>query len=190
LIVVGLDLSLTSLGLCAVPSDWALDWTRIRCCTLAAPPKARRPMAHRIRDLAIDVEEWIRWARGGHDRYEVWAESVPTHGAFSIVELAKLRGVVEHEILREQGILVREAQQSTIRKLFLGKLPAKERKQAVLTQINRMAPGVFEDGDQADAFVVANFGLFSAGATFVALPAPERPGTQRSGDRLTGLGGE
>lgn len=177
MIIVGLDLSLTSLGMAAVPSDWGLDWSRLRCRTLAAPDSTI-PLPVRIAALARDVASWLGWLRS-RDKVEVWAESVPTHAAHAIVPLARLRGVVEHELLTAGVAPIREAPQSTIRKLFLGKLPPHARKQAVLEQINQMAPGVFEDHDQADAFVVANYGLsFVEGAAFVALPAP--PARERS----------
>lgn len=69
--------------------------------------------------------------------------------------------VLRHVLFRELGIAAEWAPQSSARKLLLGKLPSKGRKEIVRRVVDSLHS--FEDGDQADAFVAANWGLSELG---------------------------
>lgn len=62
-----------------------------------------------------------------------------------------------------RGLVVDDANQPTVRKFLLGRLPKEDRK----VWVSRMlweAKAPFEDEDQCDAFAVANWGLSELGA--------------------------
>jgi hypothetical protein len=171
--VIGLDLSLTGLGLCCVRTDWALRWGKVRFAT--AKTKPGEPLQLRMARLADYVLKWIRWSTRGVP-YDVWAEAVPTARAYNIDTLGKLHGVVQHEIYRELGTITKEVSQSDARRLLAGSLPQRGKGDAIWSIVQQIAPGVFADDNQGDAFVVCNWGLSELGAPFVSVAAPAEPG--------------
>lgn len=154
MIIAGLDISLTGLGMVAVPSDWDLDWRRIERVSLGVPLSRHattREVTTRLRDLARDVRTWL--IRVGAS--VVVAEDLPTHAAYSIVPLAELRGVLRLELLDQAGLDLQFVNQSTARKHLLGRLPASERKEHVIEAL-RARGADFDDADQCDAFCTVN----------------------------------
>lgn len=170
--IIGLDMSLTGFGLCGVRTDWALGWGNVRACTRASNPK--HSTQKRMAELAERALRFIRWFTRGVD-YEVWAEAVPTHGAYNVVLLGKLQGVVQHEIYRELGTITKEVSQSDARRLLAGSLPQRGKGDAIISVVQQIAPGVFADHNQMDAFVVCNWGLSELGAPFVTVAPPGKP---------------
>jgi hypothetical protein len=145
----------------AVGTDWDLNWRRVRACTLAVPLKKTatpREKLDRLRALALDVRVWA--IRVGATK--VWAESVPTFG-WNLITLAQIRCAVDIELYREAGLIPLDANQSSVRKFLLGKLPTSDRK-ACVSEALKAAGDPFEDDDQRDAFAVANWGLNKLGA--------------------------
>ena len=177
-VVLGIDASLTSTGLCAIPLDWDMRWEKLRCCTIptslpkSATDRARiermQSIADRVRCFAVQVHATA-----------VWIEDLPSGRAFNIPQLAELRGFIRAELARDLQLrlFVERANQSTIRKLLLGKLPPSDRKAAVAAVLDCMTAECpikpFANGDERDAFVVANYGLSELAAPCIALPAPE-----------------
>ena len=160
-VVLGLDLSTRGLGMCAVPAGWDLNWRCVRFCTLALPLKRSatpREKLDRMRALALDVRIWATRVGATH----VWAESVPTLG-FNLITLAQLRFAVDLELYSEMGLVTLDANQSSVRKFLLGKLPAKNRK-ACISEALKATDDPFDDDDQRDAFAVVNWGLSELGA--------------------------
>lgn len=169
-VVLGIDASLTGTGLVAVPLGWDLEWRRIQHITLGVSLTklaTERERLERMQMLALDVRTWAIRVGATH----AWIEDLPTQAAFNIPQLAELRGFIRSELMRECGLFVERAPQSSIRKLFLGRLPPRERKQAVIAALDCMTD-VFQTADEKDAFVVANWGLSELGAPCVALPPP------------------
>lgn len=160
--VFGIDPSYTGLGIVAVPTDWGLDFSRVRRITLETA--AGLPEAARTSALARDACRWIAWARG-REQCEVWIEGALNHSpglAYSVRSQIKLAGVLEEWIWRELGLVCKTAEQSTARKLLLGKLPKSDRKQAVIAALQPLTPTNW-DHNEYDALVVANWGLKMAG---------------------------
>jgi Holliday junction resolvasome RuvABC endonuclease subunit len=175
--VLGIDASLTSTGLCAIPLDWDLDWQRLRCHTIPrslTKTASERERIERMQSIAVEVRCFAVQVHAT----AVWIEDLPSGRAFNIPQLAELRGFIRAELARDLQLrlFVGRANQSTIRKLLLGKLPPSDRKKAVATMLDCMTAECviqpFEDGDQKDAFVVANWGLSELAAPCIALPAP------------------
>lgn len=176
-VVLGIDASLTSTGLCAIPLDWDLDWRKLRCLTIKrslTKVASERERIERMQSIALDVRTF---AVAVHAT-AVWIEDLPSGRAFHIPQLAELRGFIRAELARDLQLrlFVERANQSQIRKLLLGKLPPSERKQAVAAALDLMTAECpiqpFDNGDERDAFVVANWGLSEMAAPCVALPAP------------------
>lgn len=169
-VVIGLDLSLTGLGMVAVPVDWGCDFQRVHARTLTTRPSAE-PTAQRIARLASDVVRWVAWAGAlrGVGPYSVWKEGYATRG-HSLSLLGELGGVVKHELLRQLGVVVEDAPQHEVRSLLVagGKMPVRDRKAFIQATVQGFT-GVFDDADQRDAFVVANWGLAQLSAPFVAV---------------------
>jgi len=171
-VVLGIDASLTSMGLVACPTDWDQDWSKVEHVSIGAALTrlaTERQRIERMQSLAIDVRVWAVRVGATH----VWIEDLPTGRAFNIPQLAELRGFIRSELMRECRLFVERANQSSARKLFLGKLPQKDRKAAVVAALDCMTD-VFGSNDEKDAFVSAtNWGLHELGAPCIALPAPE-----------------
>ena len=176
-VVLGLDLSYSGLGMCAVPTDWDCELSRVRAETralrLPRNPTTREQL-QRLASLALDVRVFAVRVGASH----VWIEGLPVKGGSkvngrSLIILGELRAAVRLELLRELGLCAELAEQSSARKLLLGHLPTADRK-LIVEQTVRSMPGsaVFEDGDQIDAFVAANWGLSELGAPCIALLPP------------------
>lgn len=170
-VVLGIDASLTGTGLVAVPANWDLDWSKVRHITLGVSLtklSTERERLERMQAIALDVRIWAVRVGATH----AWIEDVPSGRAFNIPQLAELRGFIRSELSRECRLFVERSNQSSARKLFLGKLPQKDRKTIVLQTLASMT-SIFETPDEGDAFVsAANWGLSELGAPCVALPPP------------------
>lgn len=161
MIVAGLDISLTGFGAVAVPSGWDLDWRRVERTSFGVPlgkDASTRDVTNRLRDLARDVRTWL--IRVGASA--VVAEDLPTHGAFSTVPLAELRGVLRLELLDQAGLDLQFINNSHARKVLLGRKPSENGK-AHVVQALAAAGADFADADQCDAFCTVNAVLDSFG---------------------------
>ena len=177
-VVLGIDASLTSTGLCAIPLDWDMRWEKLRCHSIKrslTKVATERERIERMQSIAVEVRCFAVQVHAT----AVWIEDLPSGRAFNIPQLAELRGFIRAELARDLQLrlFVERANQSTIRKLLLGKLPPSDRKAAVAAALDLMTADCvikpFDDGDQRDAFVVANWGLSECAAPCVALPAPD-----------------
>lgn len=169
--IVGLDLSLTGLGMVAVPAEWNLDWSRVLRKSLESDPQA--PLVDRIRDLAIDVQRWVDWVQARHAvPCSVWIEGSITGRAQAntVRSQLKLAGAVEHELRRENAIICQTAEQHSVRKLLLGRYSSRDGKDPVLHALRQMIPDADDwYEDELDAFAVANYGLAQVDAPFVTI---------------------
>lgn len=177
-VVLGIDLSLVGLGLCAIPTGWDRDVRLIRSVTLTYPLRkaaTTREHVERLRALSMDVRTWAIRMGVTHAFMESYAYSMATM-AHSIGELG---GVVRLELLRERNLDVQFANQSSARKFMYGRIPPRgltqtQRKAWLLEPLKLMGAPV-EDHNQGDALVVANYGLSELGAPCLAhiLGTPE-----------------
>ena len=168
MVVVGVDCSYTGLGLCAVPGDWGLDWSRVRRTVLGTAP-VDGPLVARAGALARDACRWIEWACLHHER-AVWIEGGLSRGGKgdSVRTQSRLIGVVEHELYRLFGIVAGHAEQTHVRKLLLGFEPPREKKAHVLGVLEQLTPTKWNPNEY-DAFASANYGLAQAGLAFVSI---------------------
>lgn len=172
--ILGIDLSLTGLGLCATPAPWAIgDWSQVRRVTLGISlTKAAdaRDAATRRRALAMDVCTFADRVHATH----VVVEGYPVGGrVFNLDKLAELGGVVKHELLLRLNLATVAAPLVTARKLMLGWVPRGLKKGEWQKPIWDAAPaGTFQTTDEVDAFIACNWMLAELGYPCVAMPAP------------------
>jgi Holliday junction resolvasome RuvABC endonuclease subunit len=166
--VLGLDLSLTSPGMCVIPCGWELgDWGGLHCFTWVPEifGQTERDRISRIVGIADFVFAYALQHHAEHVFVEQYAFS---RSSSSVTKLAELGGAVRAKFYWEAQIVLQPVVASQARKLVLGKLPAKDAKK--LTHMALASAGAgFENGDVADAFVVANFGLSELGLTALTL---------------------
>lgn len=173
-VILGVDTSLTGLGLVAMPLSWDLTFRRVRAITLGYPlPKSASVLQQlrRVEALANDVCAYAQRVNAEH----VVLEGQLAHGqAFNVPKLCELIGVVRHELLRQRGIAAELAPLNSVRKLLLGWLPPKDRKAAVVAALKGVG-AVFDDGDQYDAFALCNWKAHELGAPCLTGLLGEKP---------------
>lgn len=167
--IIGIDLSMTGLGLAAVPADWDLVWTRIATERHSEPLRTSSDAARidAMRRLADSVERFCDRHRARH----VYIEGYPVSGrVFGLPLLCELGGVVRARLAAE-GLHAETAPLSSARKLLMGKLPRRDVKAMVHATVRSMGVPAGWSGDEIDAFVAANWGAGERALCCVAAPA-------------------
>ncbi len=180
LVTVGLDLSLSGLGACAIPETWdpsrAEDWRRIARTSFQSKPGA--PMPARMGALAQLVVGWLVELGARRMTLKICHEGYPLGGKtpFAIDKLIELGGVVKHVIFRELQVELWSAPEMTARKLVCGKLPQRERKAAAIAAIRGLALGQLDDAraDECDAVIAANLYRKHLGLSYAFTPEPPK----------------
>ena len=169
-VVLGIDLSMRGLGLCAVPTDWDRDFRRVRAITLAVPLRKDatiREQIERLGSLSSDVRTWAGRACATHAFVESYAYGMTTMAH----TLGELGGVIKLELSRA-GLQVAASNQSSARKLLYGRTPPRgitgTQRKAWLYEPLRLCGLPLVDHDQGDAFCAANWGLSELGAPCLA----------------------
>jgi hypothetical protein len=184
-VYLGLDVSLTGLGMVAVPSDWSGDFSKVRRNSLGLElPKNATPrqQIERMAALALDVRIWAVRVGATVVAYE---DSLP-RDAFSVKPMAKLLGYIEKELAQELHLFAEPVNQSSARKLFLGYLPTKrkggprvDRKKVITSALDALTD-VFQFHDEKDAFVAINHRMArDAGVHVIELNAPNPNATTK-----------
>lgn len=181
--IVGIDLTFTGgLGLCALPADWAGDFSRVEA---LSRPTCGGSGSGLARVAAEAVEFCAR-----HGARSVWVEQPIAGGrAFNAVKLAALGGAIASALWTRLGLEVSYVPIPTARKLCFGQVPRFPKghplhgktKQVLHEQLRAMGAPATWDGDACDAFVVSNWGSSRGGGNFVSAPVPVR---KRSGKAL------
>lgn len=187
--VLGLDLSLTRSAAVLVPVG-ARDFAGVRALSVGAT-------------LRADATETARDARCYRIAcaLSAFAAGVPIAGAFvesyafgmanRAHHLGELRGVVRRRLLEHKGVGLTPVHASQARALYFArplKKPPGARTDWLKNYIlgsTREAGASFANHDEADAFMIANFGLSEVGAAAFTLAEPQlvEP-TKRKAPRL------
>jgi hypothetical protein len=166
-VVLGLDLSLRQPAAVVIPFGWRLgDWPTLwRYSFATEDPKSDRERYQRIGGIVDRMAQFAHTRRVTHAYIEDYAYS---RSSSSVTKLAELGGHARVEFLRRLGLVLHPVGEAQARRLLLGRLPPKDRK--VAAQRALYAAGApFANGDECDAFVVANFGLSEFGLTALTL---------------------
>lgn len=156
---IGIDASLTALGLCAIPEEFGVsDWHRVFARTVITKPGGED--ADRYLHLAKAVASFC----AAYNADSVWIEDLPRGiRSSSVFRLAELAGVIKTEVRRQLGIPVTPVNPSSARKLLLGNLPAKGFSKLVVYEAFRHLGAHFEDDAQSDAACIAFYGRSECG---------------------------
>lgn len=156
-VVVGLDLSLTSSGMIAVPADWGCDWSRCSWATSGYSVKDSADERARLERLATIRRDVVSFC-DTHRPVAVWILGYAYNKLLSRAHSAgELGGVVKLGLL-EASHGVRVVVESRARTL-LGRAPRKDVKLwATQRLVSAGAPRDWPQ-DVLDAFVAANWGL-------------------------------
>lgn len=164
LTVLGVDLSLRSTGLVAVPTDWGLDWSRVAHRVAGAELKQDATVAQHVGRLRLIARAAMAFARE-HRVTRAWILGYAYNKAdMSRAHLAgELGGVVKYALV-EIGVEVEVVVESRARTL-LGKAPRKDAKVWATERLMRAGAPPSWPQDVLDAFVGANWGLSELGGS-------------------------
>jgi Holliday junction resolvasome RuvABC endonuclease subunit len=164
--VIGLDLSITAPAGCFIPPGWRLGvWEDLRYSTF---PQILKKEQEQLEELStryarlIEIGAWVLEFVRTHNASDVYVENYGfSRSSSSVTRLAELGGVVRTRLF-ESGILLRPVTASHARKILLGQVPKKDSKTETHLRLwKHNAP--FANGDECDAFCVANAGLSDLG---------------------------
>ncbi len=169
--VVGLDLSLTGTGVVVLDAP-AKPGTMARLHhTELIKVKGGDHRIYRVATIADYVNQQVeRLAK--RRRVHVFVEGYSFNSAQRSHHLGELGGVVRLFILglKKTGVeLHPDVPPATWRKYLLGKNPPKGAKKAAHDVLAKVLEGHDMNGDQLDAYGVANFGVASLGLTGVSV---------------------
>jgi hypothetical protein len=162
--IVGLDLSLRAAAACALPHRWNHSLKRVKVATFGGDVAAEAtPLdrVQRLHDIANGIVDFCRKNQASH----VWTEEF----AFSQKQsqshaLGEGGGVVKLALYQQLGLVVIPVVASSARKLMLQHLPKSDVKTFTHWNIRQLGAPIDKwNGDEIDAFVVANFGLSELG---------------------------
>lgn len=189
--IVGLDLSLTSTGGVAVPTDWGRDWDEVDVFTAgyAVPVRKEKRLerdadpllweAERIHRIGYAVDHFL-FCLSNYRQYSIHVviEGMHVSRNLAVVKaLSRLRGAVDevlYTLSKSNKLTWSEVTPSEWRKVLHGTANGTTDQVKAQTKLVLEEAGCPKDwnGDQRDAFGVANFGLREYPRQFFALPAP------------------
>lgn len=205
MLYVGIDHSLSALGLAATLPDWGLDPLRVRRRTLRVKPELG-PLPLRRAALADDVAVWIEWHADATGTPKTEIRAFIESGIFNatmvdtIRSQERLAAVIEDRLFRRLGVTLEIAQQRSVRSTFMGKAASGGRGAGDAAQAGLVAvwPDAFTwDEAELDAALIMNHGLSLDGHAFVSIapdvaevepPKVKKPSKRRSRAQLE-LGG-
>jgi Holliday junction resolvasome RuvABC endonuclease subunit len=172
--VVGFDLSLTAPAAIMLPGNWKPGaWGSVRA-WLLKPAKPKTEDLERQLQRYIAIRKWVFAIldefRGDevHVFVEDYGFSKNQMGASRVRESG---GIIRLAVYEKYKIVMQPVPSNVARKLFLGKVPQKDPKVAVQDVLfNKAGAPKKWDENQADALVIANWGLAELGGKFLALP--------------------
>lgn len=163
-VIAGIDLSLRATAVVTVPLDWDGDWSRVGSLLVGEPLRRGATLVEQVQ-RAQRIADRVVGQCIGRDVTEVWIESPAWAARGSAHNLGELHGIVKRELVADGRFGIRDANQSSARKVLCGRIPRgadpKEAVQAVLRAAG--APQSWS-ADEFDAMVCANYALSEYGA--------------------------
>lgn len=183
--VLGLDLSLTRAAAVAVPVDFATLADFSRVLVAVAGHGLHNASSERERDArCVEVAETIEELAATVHVVGAFVEGYAFYGARAVGQphaLGELRAVVRRTLIARFGWAPTPVSPGAARSLFFGKVPKKPPgakcdwlKSYILASVREVgAP--FKHDDEADAFLVANYGLSEIGSAALSLAGVDSP---------------
>ena len=173
---VGFDLSLVAPAAVALPLDWHPgDWRRVHAWLLKTKtPDSKADLEGQMR-RSDEIAKWAAKIVGScsslGERPACFVENYGFNkNNANASRIQESGGAVKLEIWRRWGVTLTTVTASQGRKLFLGKNPQSDPKTHVqLALFNKCKAPKTWDENQADAFVVVNFGLATLGGKFATV---------------------
>lgn len=164
LYVLGLDLSLRGAAAVLVPAPWDLDFSRVLSMRVGA--SLTRGASEIDRDARCKmIASEIATFCIGREVGAAFVEGYSFGSPMNAHQLGELRGVVRRMLVDRFGFAAMPVPPHSARKFFFGSKPSMRSdmlKDFILESVN--ATGAkFATHDEADAFLVANFGLTEIG---------------------------
>ena len=161
--IAGIDLSLTSTGVAVAPADWDGDWGRVRthCVSFKMRPSpSELERVGRLETISGNVARLCQVERA----FDIWIESPAYAGGRQLHAQGELSGIVKHR-LKQLGSSISIAQQSSVRKLLLGKVPRKSVDIKTAVRNTLIAAGAPRglSWDEYDALAVLNWAMHETG---------------------------
>jgi hypothetical protein len=173
-VVCGIDLSQTGLGLVAVPGDWGGDWSLLPSARIGRDLPKHAGFWEHITRLDYVCSEAVKWLQEQSCSH-IWIEGYPIGGrVFNLHMEAEIGGALKVAIRRTLRVSADTAPMSTARKLILGKLPRAGVKKILHQVIDSLGCPRSWSGDEKDAFVAANWGWSLIGGGY-CIVAPQVP---------------
>lgn len=179
---IGFDLSLVAPAAVALPLDWRPgDWTRVCAWLLKTKtPENKDDLAGQAR-RSDEIARWAGAVVGECSSLGIRPACFVENYGFNknnanASRIQESGGAVKLEVWRRWGVTLTTVTASQGRKLFLGKNPSSDPKTHVQDALfNRCKAPKTWDENQADAFVVVNFGLSELGGmALITAPAAAR----------------
>lgn len=173
--ILGVDLTMSGgLGLCALPLNWDLDWSRV--VVERVPGLKGAPDGLRLSELARGALRFASLHRCRH----AFAEGYLTARAFRATSIAEVGGAVRLALHENLELATQLVPLSSARKLLFGAVPRGAKKGDYHERLAAMgAPTSRWSHDEADAFVIANWGAAELGACALATPPPPKKKTKK-----------
>lgn len=171
--VVGLDLSLTSTGMVAIPLDWDHDMRKVVTGTTGYPLKAGtiEQQLKRALQIAHDVSVFCVNAKASAVFIEDYSFGA---GGSMLYERVEMIGRVKTELFDEHSLTYQVVAAARARKILLQHVPRVKGKgmlkKWVVANVKRLSETTSWNEDVCDAFVVANAGLMTVGGTAMTFP--------------------
>ena len=171
--VVGLDLSLASTGMVAIPIGWNFDMARVVVGTCGYALKADASLEEhydRYLQIAHDVSVFCINNRARH----VWVEDhAYMAGGAGSARTKEMTGRVKTELYDEHNLVARPVQPASARAVLLGRVPKQGKgktKAYVIRNVKRLPMTADWIEDVCDAFVCANYGIMKVGGVAMTFP--------------------
>ena len=160
--ILGLDLSLTSSGLCYIPDEWVPgDWDSLVTASVGLAKKQADTI-----DRLIYIRDSILYFADSFHVSHVFIENYAFGKRFQAHQLGELGGVVRVGFVEKWGMYPVALSCLHARGWLFGKIARKDMKKIVVAGM-KSAGFIRKTTDEVDAWVVANFGLSTLGKASV-----------------------
>lgn len=170
--IIGLDLSLRCAAAVSLPIDWNPgSWRTIDTMTIGQNlPKDASAFdaAMRLVEICRAISRFVEKRAVKAIYVEDYAYGLSGQGRK--MRIGELGGAIKMTLLKDYDLVVTPVNVMTARKYLLGKLPRANQAAAAMDGLKAMG-AKFATSDEADAFVIANYGLSEQGQPGLSIEA-------------------